>query len=85
MVAVCAPFGQGLLDEHRQTLAVSLTAALGAAAGAAITSNCCAGADALSQHRDDAADLKTWENEGGNLDAHAVPSVDAVASRGPVR
>ena len=44
------------------------TAALGAAAGAAVTSQVLRRRQVQAQHRDDAANLKTWEYEGGNLE-----------------
>jgi len=49
------------------------TAALGAAAGAAVTSQLLRRRRAQAQHRDDAADLKTWESEGGNFEPHEAP------------
>jgi len=49
------------------------TAALGAAAGAAVTSQLLRRRQVQVQHRDDAADLKTWESEGGNLEPHQTP------------
>ena len=51
-----------------------LAIALGAAAGAAVTSRWMRRRQLLAQHRDHAEDVKTWENEGGNL-APPVPSV----------
>jgi hypothetical protein len=53
------------------------TAALGAAAGAAVTSQLLRRRQVLAQHRDDAAGVKTWENEGGNLEPHPAPVVES--------
>ena len=44
-----------------------LAVALSAAAGAAVTSQLLRRRQLVAQHRDHAADLKAWENEGGNL------------------
>ena len=52
-----------------------LAVALSAAAGAAVTSQLLRRRRQVVQHRDHAVDLKTWENEGGNLAPHAQISV----------
>ena len=44
-----------------------LAIGLGAAAGAAVTSQVLRRRQRMAQHRDHAEDLKSWENEGGNL------------------
>lgn len=49
------------------------TAAFGAAAGAAVTTKLLRRRQVLAQHSEDVADLKSWENEGGNLAPHALP------------
>ena len=53
------------------------TAALGAAAGAVVTSKLLRRRQVLAQHRDDTANLKTWEYEGGNLEPYPAPSAMA--------
>jgi hypothetical protein len=45
------------------------------AAGAAVTSQLLRRRKQVAQHGDHAADLKAWENEGGNLAPHAQISV----------
>ena len=54
-----------------------LAIALSAAAGAAVTSRLMRRRQLMAQHRDHAEDVKTWENEGGNL---APPIPTSVAS-----
>jgi hypothetical protein len=44
-----------------------LAVAVSAAAGAAVTARVLRGRRLKAHHRDHAEDLKTWENEGGNL------------------
>jgi hypothetical protein len=50
-----------------------LAVAVSAAAGAAVTARVLRRRRLKAQHRDHAEDLKTWENEGGNL-APPAPS-----------
>jgi hypothetical protein len=60
-------------------LAISAIA-LGAAAGATVTSKVLRRRQLMAQHHDHAEDLKAWENEGGNL---APPvSTSAVPAHG---
>jgi hypothetical protein len=51
--------------------------ALGAAAGAAVTSTVLRRRQLMAQHREHAEDVKTWENEGGNLAPPAPGSMPA--------
>jgi hypothetical protein len=52
-----------------------LTVAVSAAAGAAVAAQFLRRRRQASQQRDEVADLKAWENEGGNLAPHAQISV----------
>lgn len=52
-----------------------LAVALSAAAGAAVTSQLLRRRKQVAQQGDHAADLKAWENEGGNLAPHAQIAV----------
>ena len=51
---------------------LALTVALSAAAGAAVTSKLLRRRKVLAQRHEDVADLKAWENEGGNLAPHVT-------------
>ena len=51
-----------------------LLVVLSAGAGAAVTSKLLRRRQLMAQHHDHAADLKTWENEGGNLAPPATTS-----------
>jgi hypothetical protein len=52
-----------------------LAIGLGAAAGAAVTSQVLRRRQRMAQHRDHFEDLKSWENEGGSLAAPLATSV----------
>lgn len=61
-----------------------LAIAVGAAAGAAVTSKLLRRRQLMAQHRDHAEDLKAWENEGGNLAPSTATSRASAHAFGPL-